>query len=245
MALTLAACGGSDGVAPQLPTAPVGPTGARPDPGIVMESSLGLAPAGFKMISHIDPKAGEDGVIRAQSPVTVTFDLCNSTVDDGGHPWFLFDFDFDHVADVIGKADSCQQTHTYRIPLDATRDVRLAANVCFANADPSAHKPGTYFSCRSVEIGLPLFAGAPAGCYFTGTFYFPWPGGVGPSPVTRLFGNPECAEPGDDANGILVVAPNESEAVRRCGTSAAFGVRTDFKGGDFFVCLNADQESKQ
>jgi hypothetical protein len=192
------------------------------------------------MVSHVDPKAGEDGVIRAESPVTVTFDLCDSTVDDGGHPWFLFDFDFNHVPDVIGKSEACRQTHTYRIPFGAQPDLTLGANFCFTNADPSKAAKGTYFSCRSVQIALPGFRGAPAGCYFDGFFSFTWPGGVGPTSEVRFFENPTCTGPGETLNeGSVVVARSEREALRLCGTPVALD--SGIRGGDgtFFSCLTA------
>ncbi len=236
LAVAAAACGGSGGADPQLPTAPIGPSGARSDLDFAMESSNGLAPAGFKMVSHVDPKAGEDGVIREGSPVTVTFDLCDSTVDDGGHPWFLFDFDFNHVPDVIGKTESCRQTHTYRIPVDATRDAIQGANFCFTNADPSKGLKGTYFSCRSVRIGLPDFKGAAAGCYFANPFWFSWPGGTGPTNEVVLFDNPACQPPGEALEDqSYVVAPTAVDARQLCGQVV---VETPFHIGDgtIFQC---------
>lgn len=237
LGVVAAACGGSDGVVPQLPTAPVGPVGARPDADIVMESSQGLAPAGFQMVSRVDPRAGEDGVIRAGAPVTVTFDLCGSTVNDGGHPWFLFDFDFNHVADVIGKTESCRQTHTYRIAPDAPADRSLGANFCFTNADPSGDGKCTYFSCRSVRIALPHFAGAPAGCYTSATFSFQWPGGVGPH---DFFVNDDrhCQTQEDKEAIPVVIALTEADARRLCGGPGIAGSDIRFGGGTSFGCID-------
>ncbi len=215
--LGIAACGGYDRKVPSSPTAPSIPDGGLPGD-IVMESSQGLAPAGFQLVSHTNPKAGEDGVIRAESPITVDFDLCGSTVNEGGRPWFLFDFDFDHVPDVIGRSESCHQTHTYRIPRDAAQDLVVGANFCFANADPSAHRPGTYFSCRSVKIALPHFPDAAAGCYEIdgedASFF--WPGGKGPIDPP-LFSDATCTLAAMDDLGPLVFAPSASEAKRQCG----------------------------
>lgn len=215
-----------------LPTAPAALAVPASPFEIVMESSQGVAPAGFELVSHTDPKADEGGVIRAESPLTVAFDLCGSTVNDGGHPWFLFDFDFDHVPDVIGKAESCRQTRTYRLRFDADQDALIAANFCLANADPSVRKPGTYFSCRSVRIALPHFAGAKAGCYTfdDGRLSFLWPGGLGPV-APRVFSDAACARGAMFELGQVVAARDEGEARRRCGSARVSPV-----AGPFFAC---------
>jgi hypothetical protein len=234
LSVTLGACGGYEGTSARLPSAPSDPGTGGSDAPIVMESSQGLAPAGFRMVSHVDPKAGEDGVIRAESPVTVTFDLCDSTVDDGGHPWFLFDFDFNHAPDVIGKVESCRQTHTYRIPLDAPRDLTLGANFCFTNADPSKGGKGTYFSCRSVQIALPHFPGAARGCYPIEGGSFVWPGGVGPQDV-EFFEDKTCTGPDSNTFGPVAAARNEGDAKRLCGNPEVLEI-SRFGTGSLFFC---------
>ena len=84
--VALVACGGRS--APPLPAAPgtqaQGPSPVGTSAGsavLVQESSVGVPPAGFKMVVRVDPRPGADGVIRGASPLTVRFDLCGSTAD--------------------------------------------------------------------------------------------------------------------------------------------------------------------
>jgi hypothetical protein len=117
----------------------------------------GAYPEGFLPKFRVTPKPGADGVIHGESPLEVEFDLCGSTADAGKTLHFLFDWSFDHVADVVGTGDACHQKHRYRVPeSDAKGEKTLRTNVCVANADPRGDTSGGYISCRQYTISLPI-----------------------------------------------------------------------------------------
>jgi hypothetical protein len=248
--LGLASCGGRDGVGPQSPSAPGAlPTSAGLATGFVMESSQGLAPEGFKFAMKLDPRPSGDGIIHADSPIAVEVDLCGSTADPGRTLRFLFDWDFNHVPDIVGTGDACHQKHTYRVPKDATRDVVLETNVCVTNGDPNVHDGSTYFSCRTIRVGLPksttgncvLGDGLPAGCqdgFFGGVpFSIAWAGGRGPHDAVEGFDGFGC-QPGD-LQGLedgVVFACSQAEAAELCGGLADGPGGTNFSGLQVFFC---------
>lgn len=176
LALAIAACGGG-GAMPSAPSVPVAPPAAS-EPGgpghaatlaptpadeVAYAESAGVHPDGFEPKFRVTPRAGQDGVIRGTSPLAVTFDLCGSTASEGQAPQFLFDWDFDHVADVLGTGDVCRQTHRFSVPSgQGGREQALRANVCVANGD--ARTRGTYVSCRSYAIAIPTPSPFPPGC---------------------------------------------------------------------------------
>jgi hypothetical protein len=241
--LVLVSCGGGDGKAPQSPAAPSAFAGAGNETaGIAMASSQGLAPEGFELRMKLDPRPGEDGIIRDGSPVTVDIDLCGSTPDAGKTLHFLFDFDFNDLAEVVGTGDTCHQKHTYRVPKDATKDIVLESNVCVTNGDPGVHDGSTYFSCRVVRVALPkptanlsCETGAPAGCYpfFLGGS-LSWPGGTVADSGVFAFDNETCQGQGDPAPFRIVLACTEQQAVERCGTDLVTGFPFQ---GDLFLVL--------
>jgi hypothetical protein len=121
-------------------------------------TSSGAKPAGFEARLRVDPRPGDDGVIRGDSPLTVNFDLCGSTPGEGSALTYLFDFDFDDVADAVGTGDACQQHHKYNVHSvpNPGRNVSFRSNVCVVSGDPRNHGPNTYFSCRTFTVGLPV-----------------------------------------------------------------------------------------
>jgi hypothetical protein len=150
--------------APQL--APTSGVAGAPTARVPMQaSSQGVAPEGFRTVIRVDPKPDTDGVIRGNSPLTVEFDACGSTPDAGKTLRFLFDWNFDDIADVVGTGDACHQTHKYNVKAapDGKGEAILETNVCVVNADPRAHAPGTYYSCRTFRVGLPR-SGARGSC---------------------------------------------------------------------------------
>lgn len=161
--LMLAACGAHDG-SPVLPNGatvkgaaaavPSSGVGSAQPTGIVMEASVGSPPAGFSARFRAQPQPGADGVIRGDSPLTVTYDMCGSTADGDKELRYLYDWDFDNVADLVGTGEDCKQQHTYRVPRNATAGAELGTNICVVNADPRAHAPKTFFSCRTYKVSL-------------------------------------------------------------------------------------------
>ncbi|HET7294288.1 MAG TPA: hypothetical protein VFM88_17825 [Vicinamibacteria bacterium] len=152
LAVFLGACNAHD--APQIPTAATRERAAAAAPASDLASASG-GPAGFFASFRVEPQPGTDGVIRGSSPLPVEFDLCRSRADAGKPLYFLFDWNFDHVADVIGTGDTCLQTHTFNAK--DSPDGTFEANVCLANGDPRAHSPNTYITCRSYEIRVTSF----------------------------------------------------------------------------------------
>lgn len=162
--IAVAACAGHDG-SRVLPTSEAGqgqaalPTGTGAPgstPAIVMESSDGDAPAGFVPSFRVRPRPDEDGVIRGYSPLTVEFDLCNSTPDAGKTLHFFFDWTFDHRPDTAGTGDACRQEHTYRLDRGSSEAQGFETNVCVVNGDPRGPgRESLYFSCRSYRVALP------------------------------------------------------------------------------------------
>ncbi len=237
LGVVLASCGGNGG-APQSPVAPA-PVVVGAGAGYVMASSQGLAPEGFKLAMKLDPKPGEDGIIRAGEPVTVEVDLCGSTADDGKTLHYLFDWDFNDLADVAGTGDDCVQKHTYRAPKDATKDVVLESNVCVTNGDPGVHNGSTYFSCRTIRVALQprpqgVCAGAfavPEGCYAYQGGTFGWEGGAGPYDAVAVFeGVGDCSGQAEIESGPYAAACSEAEAAQLCGGPANY-IGINF-GGD-------------
>ncbi len=185
--LFLAACNGgapspggpsSPGAPPPVtPASPGGPgtataAPAAPDDQIAYLESAGAYPPGFQPKFRVSPGPGVDGVIRGASPLEVEFDLCGSTAEAGKSPRFLFDWDFDHVADAVGGRDACHQVHRFRVPSgNGGRDQNLRANVCVANGDTRGDA-GTYVSCRSYALAIPTPSQFPPGCglFFGGDF---------------------------------------------------------------------------
>ena len=251
MALVVVSCGGHDGVAPPLPTgSSVAPSSSASDPGFVMESSQGIAPAGFKFVSHLDPKPDEDGIVHGKSPITVDVDLCNSTVEPGKTAHFLFDWDFNNRPEIVGTGDACHQKHTYRLPADSDKGVTLESNVCVTNGDPTVHDGSTYFSCRTIRVQLPktpefgivsanCATGAPAGCLpAEGGFSLLWPGGLGPHGGVLAFGNPTCQGVGSPAPFPVALACDPFQAEEVCDGDF-FGPLT-FVNGDVALVACGD-----
>ena len=164
LSLGIAACGAGDRSAPSLPTSAQGvPAPGVAAPGSSPEvwmpvTSEGAEPAGFKAVFRVDPKPDTEGIIHGDSPLTVEFDVCGSRTDADKTLSYLYDWDFDHVADVVGTGDACHQEHKYdtRRLTDAKGNVLFETNVCVVSGDPRLHGPGTYFSCRTFRISLPV-----------------------------------------------------------------------------------------
>ncbi len=187
-ALLLSACG-SGSSSPSAPTSPakapvvaapvVSPTrgialGVASTPtGDPYVESAATAPGGFVPKFRVDPHPGDDGVIRGDSSIQVEFDLCGSSNLDG-KTHFLFDWNFDHVADVIGTGSACKQTHTYRAPATAQGQAQktLRTNVCVTSGDPRGAAGDVFFSCRQYTIGLtaPRQSNEICGIFFGGAF---------------------------------------------------------------------------
>ena len=164
LSLGIAACGAGDGSAPSLPTSPQGapaPGATAPDSSTEISmpvTSEGAQPAGFKAVYRVDPKPDTEGIIRGDSPLTVQFDACGSRTDADKTLTYLFDWDFDHRANVVGTGDACQQEHTYNLKKlpDATGNALFETGVCVVSGNPRVHGPETYFSCRTFRISLPV-----------------------------------------------------------------------------------------
>jgi hypothetical protein len=117
--------------------------------------SAGNKPEGFQTVLRLDPKPGEDGVIRDDAPLKVRFDLCATQPGVDNKPLtFLYDFDSNGVADAVDSGDDCQREHVYRTNADPGKEVAIESNVCVVSGDPAAHGPNTYFSCRRVKLAL-------------------------------------------------------------------------------------------
>ncbi len=243
--VVLASCSGSGG-SPQSPAAPA-PVTQGADRGIVMESSRGLAPEGFKLAMKVDPKPGLDGIIREGSPVTVEVDLCGSTPDAGKTLHFLYDWDFNDLAEVVGTGDACVQKHTYRVPKDATKDLVLESNVCVTNGDPGVHDGSTYFSCRVVRVALPKPAscssGLAEGCQAFSSVIeggialsVEWPGGSGPYGLVLGYEDSSCG--GTPLNGTdVAVACSLAEAQALCENEDAELYGTFPGGQGLYFCF--------
>jgi hypothetical protein len=208
-----------------------------------MASSQGVAPEGFELKMRLDPKPGEDGVIRQGSPVTVEVDLCGSVVEPGKTAHFLFDFNDDDIAEIAGTGDACVQKHTYKAPADATKEVVLESNVCVTNGDPNVHNGSVYFSCRRVRVALaPATAsctsGLPEGCYQPVGFFgfLGWPGGTGPHFPIFAFGDAQCTQEDDEAPAPVVLACSEEAARALCGTEFVQGFGQFENGQIGFLC---------
>jgi hypothetical protein len=155
-AVVLAACGAGDR------SAPVGPSPAQvqhtitatpaSSPEVSMPvTSEGTKPADFKGVFHVDPKPDAEGIIHGESPLGVEFDTCGSRTDADKTLTYLYDWNFDGVADVIGTDATCHQQHNYRAKAG---DETIRTNVCVVSGNPRVHGPDTYFSCRSYEISV-------------------------------------------------------------------------------------------
>jgi hypothetical protein len=125
--------------------------------------SAGAYPEGFLPRFRVTPQPGSDGVIRGETPLKLEFDLCGSTPGTGKALHFLYDWDSNHVADLVGTETACHQTHTYRVPPqeDAKGEKSLRTNVCVVNGDPRENAGGTYFSCRTYTIAIPRPSALP------------------------------------------------------------------------------------
>lgn len=178
------ACGGSSAVAPATPTAPVAvapvvhqvPAGGPGSPtsssavgdDVPYVESAGAYPEGFLPKFRVQPGPDEEGVIHGDSPLTVEFDTCGSTAEAGKTLHFVFDWDYDHQAEIVGTGDACRQTHTYRTAADgAARTIRT--NVCVVNGDPQA--AGTYVSCRTTTVTLAASSSSAGLPRFCGVFF--------------------------------------------------------------------------
>jgi hypothetical protein len=161
VSLSLGACGAGDHSAPALPTSPQDvPAKAAPPPsGIPMPlSSEGTKPAGFDAVFRVDPRPDTDGIIHGNSPQTVHFDSCGSRTEGAQPLTYLYDWNFDGIADVVGTGDACQKDHRFdvrNVP-NARGNVLFEANVCVVSGNPRSHGPDTYFSCRTYKISLPV-----------------------------------------------------------------------------------------
>ncbi len=165
LALTVSACGGGSPT-PVAPSAPAPAAAAvpvlsrGPGAGGVATTPVGdpyaegsaAAPEGFVPKFRVDPHPGDDGVIRGDDTVTVEFDLCGSSNVDG-KTHFLFDWTFDHVADVVGSDSACKQSHTYRARGDAKEQTQRT-NVCVTSGDPHGAAGDVFFSCRQYTVAL-------------------------------------------------------------------------------------------
>lgn len=237
----VAACDATKGGDARVPTAPAAaeaPAVSERQP--VLEASQGLAPAGFRLVSHVDPRPGEDGVIRAESSVTVEVDMCQSMVEADRHAWFLFDFNFDHKAEVVGTSEACRQTRTYHVA-DTPAGRTIGANFCLANGNPRVPGAATYFSCRSFRVAVPGLRpgpeGAPAGCYtFAEIDSFFWPGGTGPFGPIDIHENTACEGAPSTVETTYVAARTEEEAAELCRTAEVQALPALFHGGTFFDC---------
>lgn len=159
----LAACGAGDRSSPLAPSAARVSSRPTATSAIVAPitsmpaTSLGEPPDGFRAFFLADPGPDAEGVIRGSSPLTVRFDLCRSRTAPDRQLSFRFDWDMNHVADVVGTGEACLQEHTYdarRVP-DARGHVVLQSNVCVVSGDPrTPHDPGTYYSCRAFTLRL-------------------------------------------------------------------------------------------
>lgn len=78
-------------------------------------TSDGAEPAGFKAVFRVDPKPDTDGIIHGESPLTVQFDACGSRTDADKTLSYLYDRDFDRVANGVGTGDACRREHTYNL----------------------------------------------------------------------------------------------------------------------------------
>ena len=162
LAFGIAACGAGDRFAPSLPTSPQGApaTGAAaPDSEVSMPvTSEGTKPAGFEAVFRVDPKPATDGIIHGDSPLIVEFDVCGSRTDADKTLTYLFDWDSDHRANVVGTGAACQQEYTYNLKKlpDAKGNALFETSVCVVSGNPRVHGPGTYFSCRTFRISLPV-----------------------------------------------------------------------------------------
>lgn len=159
VALCLAACGAGDRSQPAAPSAVQAartPDVAAPAVGMAMPAeSSGTKPPGFDMALRLEPKPGLDGVILGDSPLTVQIDVCHSAPGEGQSLTYLFDWDFDSLADVVATGDDCVQKHKFSVPAGASRAERsLKANVCVVSGNPNLHGPNTYFSCRTIRLEL-------------------------------------------------------------------------------------------
>lgn len=158
VALCLVSCGGGDG-SPAAPSAPVAaqtPQAATRTSGAAMPAETsGVKPDGFDASIRVDPKPGEDGVIRGDSPLELTVDMCHSTPGEGAPLTYLADWNFDSFADAAGTGDDCVFTHRFSVPAGATPSQRsLRANVCVVSGNPNFKGPNTYFSCRAIRLEL-------------------------------------------------------------------------------------------
>jgi hypothetical protein len=174
LGLAMAACGDRSAPLPTSPGAqqvaetPSGTVAIQPpfDPseGIGYAESVGVPPAGFKTVVRVKPRPGSDGVIRGETPFTVVFDLCDSTADAGKTLFYLYDWDFNHRADLVGTGTACRQEHTYRVQPQAQKgDEIIRTNLCVVNGNPRAHDSSTFFACRAYTIAVPIPRLAPAG----------------------------------------------------------------------------------
>lgn len=217
-----------------------------------MESSQGVAPEGFKTAARVDPKPSEDGIIHAESPVSVEFDLCGSTVEPGKTAHYLFDWTYDHVVDVEGTGETCLQKHTFRTPADATGPVVIETNVCVTNGDPSVHDGSTYFSCRTYRVGLPApgakgscVSGRPAGCQpLSGGGVIGWDGGTGPHENVPLFAGDVCEGTSDPSPFPVVIACTLDEAQALCELSEPPIVSFSTPDGQLVVLCEAQPTLK-
>lgn len=126
-------------------------------------TSQGAEPAGFKAVFRVNPKPDTEGIIQGDSPLTVHFDVCSSRTDADKPLSYLYDWDFNHVADVVGTGDACQQEHKYdvrRFP-QARGKVLFETNICVVSGDPRVHGPGTHFACRAFKVSLPVPVSEP------------------------------------------------------------------------------------
>jgi hypothetical protein len=57
----------------------------------------------------------------------------------------------------VGTGDACHQSHKYNVKSapDGKGEAIFETNICVVNADPRAHAPGAYYSCRTYRVGLP------------------------------------------------------------------------------------------
>lgn len=176
----LAILGSACGPSPAAPTAPPAVSlqglGSSSGENVAYASRAVAAPEGFVPKFRVDPGPGDDGVIRGDETIEVEFDLCGSSNADG-KTHFLFDWSFDHVADVVGSGEACRQTHTYRVQasVQGGKEQTLRTNVCVTSGDPRSGGPDVFFSCREYTIGLKAAPGQPTvqdacGVFFSGGY---------------------------------------------------------------------------
>jgi hypothetical protein len=147
-------CGDSSPTAPQAPpstvTAPASEGTA---------AALGEPNAVF----NANPAPGGDGVIRGESPLTVTFNMCKSRDDDEGDSLkFTYDYDGDGTVDERGI---CRGSNTYTARRGSEKCSK--AVTCVSDKQPDHNVCHTWEVCVAGAAPAPP-TGGPAACNLSG-----------------------------------------------------------------------------